>query len=64
MMCACAVRFGHRRAAGQGAAMGAAPLGVSCAIRSGDPDLSVNMGALVNSLFVVTEAYRYRQNNT
>ena len=32
---------------------GAAPVGVSCAVRSGDPDLSVNMGALVNSLLLL-----------
>ena len=32
---------------------GAARLGVSCAVRSGDPDLSVNMGTLVNSLLLL-----------
>ena len=49
MMCACPPAravAGHR-------AEGAWPLGV-CAVRSsGDPDLSVNMGALVNSLLLL-----------
>ena len=49
MMCACACGC---ESSGRGC-LAASPLGVCARSRSGDPDLSVNMGALVNSLVLL-----------